>query len=1022
MGKRSIVLCLTCCLIAGLIFTWPLAQNFFSSIPYTLRPLSGFEKVPVMPGDHLQTYYWFWLLSDNLWGPSALFTNPYEFNGPAGPMSAVYANFPFSILYLILLPLGPIGAYNGLILLSFVLSGLAVFLLAWTWTKDSWASLLAGLVFAVVPYRVSHIAGGQLYGYVIFLLPLCLYFVEKTFESGRWVHGGAAGLCLVLMALMEPHTTFLTALTLGVYLPGRVLLFRPYPVIHLKERPGSRTGLLGVLAGGISLALFFWMSLSRQAGLPFRPPDLIQPLLLWTAAAVVIWFYLAALMARFSSLSFQAARQTVGKGFFLFTPLLFYAFQTYKSIPHLGGILLALCLGLFLTVLLRTWMLRRDRFPGFNKAAIFITAVGVGIGLAFASIYLMHLRAQVFLPSLAGKGRSLNEVKLFSPLAGNLFFWLDINKERFVTLGWGLLILAALSFLRLFMGRPQNPERLVLAGSLAFPALILTPGPSLTFFPLYQTLYDHLPFFNYPRVPGRFVMVGFIFLGLLAGMALASWREWLGSRGWVRMRRWLPLLVIPLVLAEYHTCGPLGLSLMRIDNRIYSEIPKHLPEGRLVLELPIWPGDSHQSSAYEYTVTRTRKPMVNGYAPVVFRDYIKEVFWPLYPLDHGDLTEAESRELKRLKVDLVTFHDDALLYTEKVSPFPPRLTLKRLMASARLEPLAQDKNITLFKFREAGSEGAAVSEITSPVQAVQYVPNQLPATGQHRFDPEASGYTLLMDEDSLAAGRPTLRPGLRGNVVSADPGQDRPGYLFQSPIRFFPSGKYQAWFRVKARPAAPSQEVGRIELWQDRATMLAQRALLGKDFAAADQWTDLSLKFEITKAREIGCRVYFSGRAPISFNLALIGFADQTRGPGSVEAEDLLRQTGMVVSDPLASGQEAVFGKAGFHPPIYLCYGPYRTFEAGWYRARFYLRLKSIPRIPKEAEVGLLEVAADMGKRLFQTRKVRVQDLGSGEYRAVDLDFKVPFRCELGFRVKYAGRADLLVDRVSVTNNNKGQE
>ncbi len=133
-----------------------------------------------MPGDHLQTYYWFWLLSDNLFGNSSLLTNPYEFNGPFGPMSAVYANFPFSLLYIILLPLGPIGAYNGLILLSFLLSGSAMFLLARTWTKDSWASLLAGLIFAVVPYRVSHIAGGQLFGYVIFLLPLCLYFVELT--------------------------------------------------------------------------------------------------------------------------------------------------------------------------------------------------------------------------------------------------------------------------------------------------------------------------------------------------------------------------------------------------------------------------------------------------------------------------------------------------------------------------------------------------------------------------------------------------------------------------------------------------------------------------------------------------------------------------------------------------------------------------------------------------------------------------------------------------------------------------
>ena len=101
--KRFLILCLVVFLLAGVIFTWPLVGNFFSSIPYTLRPIPGFERVPIMPGDHLQTYYWFWLLADNLFGHSALFSNPYEFNGPLGPMSAVYANFPFSLLYIALL-------------------------------------------------------------------------------------------------------------------------------------------------------------------------------------------------------------------------------------------------------------------------------------------------------------------------------------------------------------------------------------------------------------------------------------------------------------------------------------------------------------------------------------------------------------------------------------------------------------------------------------------------------------------------------------------------------------------------------------------------------------------------------------------------------------------------------------------------------------------------------------------------------------------------------------------------------
>lgn len=696
MGPLSI--CLILSLAAGVIFTWPLVPNFFSSIPYTLKPIPGFERVPLMPGDHLQTYYWFWLFPDNLWGGSSLFTNPYEFNGPTGPMSTVYANFPLSLLYILFLPFGPIGAYNSLVLLSFLFSGLAMFLLARTWTKDSWASLLSGLIFAVVPYRVSHIAGGQLFGYVIFLLPLCLYFVELTLEKKRFIYGGAAGLCIILTSFMEHHTTFLTALTLGLYLPSRILLIRPFLLVQRGKTKPLWPGLLGALIGGLAFSCFLWIWLGKKSDLPFWHMDMIQPLILGTLAALLAWFYVSALLARITVLSFSEARHWVGKGFFLFTPSLLYLLKYRLEIPRLGLLLPLFCFILFSIYLISLFLKQRDRFLMFNRPQIVAVFLGVGMGLAIASVYLMHIRTTVLLPSIAGKGRTITEVLLFSPKIGNLFFWQDINYERFVILGWGLIVLAAFGLVPLFRGNPNNPGKLALAGILAFLAVLLTVGPTLNYFPLYQTLYRYFPFFNYPRAPGRFVMVGFIFLCLLAAMALAGIREWLAAKGWGRLRQWLPLLIISLVLAEYHTYQPMGLSLMTRDNRIYKQIEKDSTKGGRVLELPIWPGDSHQSSAYEYTVTRTRKPMINGYAPVVFRDYIQQVFWPLYPLDFGELRIEQIKELKKLKADLITFHDNAQIYTEKVSPFPPRLALKRLMNSSGLEFLSQDQDIYLFKF------------------------------------------------------------------------------------------------------------------------------------------------------------------------------------------------------------------------------------------------------------------------------------------------------------------------------------
>lgn len=1015
---RSIALCLALCLIAGILFTWPMVIHFFSAIPFMLSPAPEFARVPLMPGDHLQTYYWFWLFSDNLWGLSGLFTNPYEFNGPAGPMSSVYANFPFSILYILLLPLGPVGAYNGLILLSFLLSGLAMFLLAWSWTRDSWASILAGLVFAVVPYRVSHIAGGQLFGYVIFLLPLCLYFMEKTLKTGRWVYGGAAGFCLILLSLMEPHASFLAALTIGVYLPNRILLFQ---TVSLTQRPEKEIkplwpGLLGVFAGGLTIGSFLWLQFVKKSGFPFWHFNWIQLLIFGSFGVLLLWLYLSTLVSRWTTLSFADARHRVGKAFFLFLPLWLYVLKFQFDIPRLGTLLPLIGIGLFSAYLLSQCLKHKEAFLSFDRSGIIPVITGVGVGLAIASAYLIHMRMTVFLPSIAGKGRTIAEVLLFSPRVGNFFSQPYPFNEKYVFLGLGLLVLAISGLIPLFKSRVKDPGPAALAGLLAFLALILTLGPTMPYFPLYQLFYEYLPFFNYPRVPARFVMIGFIFLGLLAALGLTGLRNRLVAKGWGRLGTGLSLLIILLVSVEYHTGHSVGLSLMQGDNRIYEEIKRYLPKDRVVLELPIWPGDSHQSSVYEYTVTRTQRPMINGYAPVVARDYINQVFWPLYPLNHGELTQARFREMQRLKVGLLTFHDNPHLYSEKVSPFPRRLALKRLAASPWLKLIDHDEDVYLFKLAEKADGYFNSSAITSPVQSVVYSNNLTRKTGRYQFDPWASGYNFLFEEKSLTQGKPVLRPGMRGgNVVSAIPGQDRPGYLIIGPSRFYPSGKFRARFRIKADPVDPQKEIGRIEIIEQGTKIIARRSLLGRELQPFRTWMDIPLEFEIPESNRIGFRIYFSGEAPLYYNLAVIGFADQKNGPGVIEAEELFRPTGVIVSDSLSSGKEALFGKVVLKPSNFLCYGPFRTFEPGAYRARFFLRLKSLSGIPRDSEIAVLDLCTDAGRRILGSRKLRVRDLKTDAYTPVVVDFKVPFLCEIESRVLFLEKEDLLVDRIEIT-------
>jgi hypothetical protein len=1018
--RRFALIAMILSLLAGVVATWPLTPDFFSAIPYAKTPIPDYERVPLMPGDHLQTYYWFWLFSDNLTGDSSLLTNPYEFNAFDGPMSAGYANFPFSILYWVLLFLGQAGAYNGLVMLSYILGGLAAFLFARAWTKDNWASLIAGLVFAMAPFRSAHVVSGHLFAFVVFLLPLSLFFLERSLQKRSWWRGLAGGACLAAVALMEGHVAYLMTLTLSAFLAGRIILngkdspdaLTREPEVELPLAPS----LAGVVTGGLSLGAFFWMAVSRKADWGFFELRMLEPLTTWVLAAFFFWMLASCLISRFSRLDFVQARNLSGRQFFCLTPLFFYALQYGMDIPYLGPVLLSVTGLGFAASLGRILIIYRTRPVGFDFKAYLPALAGFGAGLTLAASYLMHVRASIFVPSIAGKGRSLHEVLLYAPNSWDLFQRLNPDNERLVYLGFVLIALALAGLAPLLGSKPKKPGKLVLAGSLAFLGTVLCLGPNLTGFPLYQLLYDYFPFFKYPRVPGRYVMVAFVFLGILAAGSLSGLRVWLAHEGRLKAALLAPIIVLGLVGLEYYSPKPVGLALFNADNKVYGLIERELPKDKVVLELPIWPGDSHQSSAYEYTVTRTRKPMVNGYSPVVAKEYVEKVFWPLFGADLGEITQQRANLLKRLKVGLVTFHDDALVYSGKISAFPPRLAEKRLAASPWLEPLERDGVISLFRFREEPLPQKDPNSISSPVNTVWYARNLPLNTGQRVMDPDASGYNLLMLEGPLfKEGRLVPKPRAGGNITSARPGRDKPDFMAFGPFRAFPGGSFLARFRLKPGPASPGVEIARLEVVTDKGqTIIAQRPLVAGELPA-DAWGDVVLPFELKYVTDLEFRVYYTGRAALDFNLVNVGFSDQKQGPRKVEAEDLLRQTGWVVSDPKASGGEAVLAKKNYHPPLYISHGPYFVFEKGKFKADFYLRLKE--KTQTDAEVLFLEVATDMGKRVLAKKRIKASDLSADKYLPFTLEFETPFLCEIDFRVKYQGKADILVDKVSAFAN-----
>ena len=111
----------------------------------------------------------------------------------------------------------PLLACNLLLLSGFALSGAGMFLLVWSLTRHLPAALLAGFVFAFLPYRFMHYAHLELQ--MAQWMPMCLWALHRTIASGRVGDGLLTGLFLALQTLSSWYygiflATYLVPVTL----------------------------------------------------------------------------------------------------------------------------------------------------------------------------------------------------------------------------------------------------------------------------------------------------------------------------------------------------------------------------------------------------------------------------------------------------------------------------------------------------------------------------------------------------------------------------------------------------------------------------------------------------------------------------------------------------------------------------------------------------------------------------------------------------------------------------------------
>ena len=108
-------------------------------------------------------------------------------------------------------------AYNVLFLSAFILSGIGTFVLVRSLTRHAGAALVAGLVFAFLPYRFLHYGHVELQ--VAQWMPLCLWMLHRTAAHGRMRDGLLMGAFFALQTLSSFYYGIFFATYLAVVAP-----------------------------------------------------------------------------------------------------------------------------------------------------------------------------------------------------------------------------------------------------------------------------------------------------------------------------------------------------------------------------------------------------------------------------------------------------------------------------------------------------------------------------------------------------------------------------------------------------------------------------------------------------------------------------------------------------------------------------------------------------------------------------------------------------------------------------------
>ena len=556
--------------------------------------------------DNVNFLWSFWWMREALGSAERFFFTPYLF-APLGTDLTLHTHIALNAFAgaTVFEPLPPLTAMNVTILLSLFLNGFCAYLLAWRFTRDAAASLVAGLVFGASPYLAAHL-NGHFNLTSAWTLPLFALVCTDVFGGVdgdpkrvalRTFPAVAAGVVLGVTAYIDYYyviyqLAFLVCAWLLAARDWSIVLRGPTPRTLRAARVLMTIALLDLIiialiaiTGGFDTTIGGVRVLAREV---FNP---LQVLWVLIAGAALLRWRPAVAQRRIDGWNDRSAVLAV---------LMVASVSALVALPILVN----------------------------------------GIGVVLRGEYV----SQRYFWRNAPKGVDLATLILGNPFHGiwggavrASYRWLEIDPiEGGAWLGIAPLILAAWTIRSRWSDRAVRSWTAI--GAVFF---VWALGPHLRIFGfttgmiLPQTLLRYLPIAANARVPGRAIVVVSLAMAVLGAIAIARSQE--PSR-----RRWIGVGTMALIILMDYLAAP--FPVVAVDRPPIYETLRDRPERGVLLELPVGIRDSfvsrgfldHRALAYQMI---HRRPIVGGVvsrlSPAVVSAYASD------PLIDGLLTLSQ---------------------------------------------------------------------------------------------------------------------------------------------------------------------------------------------------------------------------------------------------------------------------------------------------------------------------------------------------------------------------------------------